>query len=148
MTLLPFIRRHDGDLMRMRNEMDDLFGGVLRTLERPFSAFQMWPPIDIAEKDTEITIRAEVPGCKPEDIDISVHGDTLTIRGEKKENKEEKGREYYHSESVYGSFQRDVELPAEVNPERVEAVYKDGVLSVTLPKAEKSKPVKIQVKGE
>lgn len=146
MTLAPFTRRNRGELARLHNEMDDLFDGFFRGLERPFGR-QTWPALDVAEQDDAIVVRAEVPGCKAEDIDISVYGNTLTISGEKRETKEQKDKNYYHTESVYGSFRREVGLPSEVDAAKVEATCKDGVLSITLPKAAKSKAVKVQVKG-
>ena len=129
--------------------MDDLFEGFFRGLDRPFSFLgeRAWPVIDVAEKDDAIVVRAEVPGCTPEDIEISVYGNTLTLSGQKKESREDKGDGYYHMESTYGSFRRDIPMPAEVDADKIEAVVKDGVLSVTLPKAEKSKAVKVKVKG-
>jgi HSP20 family protein len=147
MALLPVHRRNRNDLSRLHNEMDDLFDGFFRGLDRPFFGYKAWPPIDVAEKDDEILVRAEVPGCKPDDIDISVQGNTLTISGEKKEEtkKEEKG--YYYVESSYGSFRRDVTLPVDVEYGKVEAECKDGVLSIKLPKAENAKALKVKVKG-
>jgi HSP20 family protein len=100
----------------------------------------------VAEHGDAIVVRAEVPGCKPEEIDISVYGNTLTISGEKKQSKEEKDKGYYHMETTYGSFRRDINLPSDVDSAKVEATCKDGVLSITLPKAEVSKAVKVQVK--
>jgi len=129
--------------------MDDLFGGFFRGLDMPFSMFgeKIWPAIDVAEKDDAILVRAEVPGCKPEDIDVSVCGNTLTLSGEKKESHEANGEGYYHMESTWGSFRREVSLPAEVDSSKIQAAVRDGVLSVTLPKAEKSKAVKVKVQG-
>jgi len=129
--------------------MDDLFDSFFRGLDKPFSLFgeRAWPAIDVAEKDEAILVRAEVPGCTPEDIDISVYGNTLTLSGEKKESREANGDGFYHMESSYGSFRREIPLPAEVDADKIEAVVKDGILSVTLPKAEKSKAVKVKVKG-
>ena len=147
MALVPFARRNGGELARLRTGMGDWFDGFFRGLDRPFVAERMWPAIDVADRDGAIVVRVEVPGCKANDIDISIHGSTLTISGQKEETKEQKDKGYYHVESVYGSFRRDVELPAEVDPNKIEAVCKDGILSVTLPKTEKTKAVKIQVKG-
>ena len=147
MTLVPFTRRNRGELARLHNEMDDWFDGFFRGLGRPFEAYRTWPALDVAEQDDALLVRAEVPGCKAEDIDISVYGNTLTISGQKKETKEEKDKGYYHTESVYGSFRREVNLPSDVDPAQVEATCKDGVLSITLPKAAKSKAVKVKVKG-
>jgi HSP20 family protein len=140
-------RRHEGDVARLHGEMNDLFNGFFRGWDWPWASGRAWPPIDVAEKDDAIVVRAEVPGCKAEDVDISIHGRTLTISGQKEETQEHKEKGYYHSESVYGSFRRDVDLPTEVNQDKVEASCKNGVLSISLPKVEKTKPVKIQVKG-
>ena len=92
-------------------------------------------------------VRAEVPGCKAEDVDISVYGNKLTISGEKKFSDEKKEKGYYHMESTYGSFRRELALPTEVDQDKIEAECKDGVLSITLPKAAKAKAVKVKVKG-
>lgn len=145
MALLSLNRRNRGELARLHNEMDDLFDGFFRGLDRPFGGYKAWPAIDVAEKDDAILVRAEVPGCKADDVDISVYNNTLTISGEKKETREEKDKGYYYSESSYGSFRRDVTLPAEVDTAKVEATCKDGVLNITLPKAARSKAVKVQI---
>lgn len=147
MTLVRFDRKNRGELARLHNEMDDLFDGFFRGLDKPFAGYKAWPTIDVAEQDDAIIVRAEVPGCKPEDIDISVYNKTLTISGEKKETTEENDKGYYHMESVYGSFRRDINLPTDVDNGKVEANCTDGVLSIKLPKAEVSKAVKVKVKG-
>jgi HSP20 family protein len=127
--------------------MDDLFDGFFRGLDRPFAGYKAWPAIDVAEEGDTIIVRAEVPGCKAEDIDISVHGNVLTISGEKKLSEEKKEKGYYHVESTYGSFRREITLPTDVNQSKVDASYKDGVLSITLPKAEKAKSIKVKIKA-
>jgi len=127
--------------------MDDLFDSFFRGLDRPFAGYKVWPAIDVAEQDNAIVVRAEVPGCKAEDIDISVFNNKLTISGEKKLTEEKKEKGYYHVESSYGSFRRELTLPTDVDQKKIEAVCKDGVLSITLPKAAKSKAVKVKVKG-
>ena len=132
----------------LHNEMDDLFDSFFRGLDRPFSGYKLWPAIDLAEDENSITVRAEVPGCNAEDIDISVYGNTLTISGEKKFSEEKKEEKYYHMESSYGSFRRELTLPTDVDSEKIEAACKNGVLSITLPKAAKAKAVKVKVKGE
>lgn len=146
MALLSLNKRNQGELARLHHEMDDLFDGFFRGLDRPFGGSNAWPAIDVAEHDDAVVVRAEVPGCKADDIDISVCNNTLTISGEKKETREEKDKGYYYAESSYGSFRRDVNLPAEVDANKVEATCKDGVLSITLPKAARSKAVKVQIK--
>jgi HSP20 family protein len=147
MTLVRFNKRHRGDLARLHGEMDDLFDGFFRGLDRPFSGYKAWPAIDVAEEEDAIVVRAEVPGCTVDDIDISVHGNVLTISGEKKMSEEKKEKGYYHMESSYGSFRREVTLPTDVNQSKVDATYKDGVLSITLPKAEKARTIKVKIKG-
>ena len=102
--------------------------------------------MNIAEAENELVVSAEVAGCRAEDIDMSVHGNTLTISGQKKAEQEEKKKGYYHVERSYGSFRRDLNLGTEVDTEKIEAAYKDGILTITLPKSAKAGPVKVKVK--
>jgi HSP20 family protein len=146
MKLIPFTREKS-DLVRLHRDMDDLvstfFGG------RPFLAEpELWPAIDITENENSITVRAEVPGCKPEDINISVQGNMLTISGEKKHEEEKKEKGYCYAESSYGSFRRDLTLPSDVDPSKIDAACKNGVLTVNLSKSEKAKAFKVKVKGQ
>jgi len=127
--------------------MDDLFGAFFGDWPM-FSERAVWPAIDVADSENEIVVKAEVPGCKAEDIDISVHGNTLTISGEKKAEEEKKEKGYYHLERSYGSFRRELSLPGDVDPDKVEASCKNGVLTVTLSKSEKEKAVKVKIKGQ
>ena len=146
MALLPIHRRGGGELARLHREMDDLFNtffGGWPTYEQ-----KLWPAIDVAEDENAIVVKAEVPGCKADDIDISVHGNTLTITGEKKQEQEKKEKGYYHMERSYGSFRRDLSLPNDVDPAKVDATCKDGVLTISLQKAEKAKAIKVKVKAE
>jgi len=147
MALVPFNKRNRNGLASLHSEMDDLFDGFFRGLDRPFAGYKAWPAIDVAEEENAIIVRAEVPGCKADDIEISVYGNMLTISGEKKLSEEKKGKGYYHVESTYGSFRRELTLPTDVDQSKVEAVCKDGVLSITLPKAASAKAVKVKVKG-
>ena len=147
MTLVPYTKRNRNPLMTLHNEMDDLFESFFRGLDRPLNGYKAWPAIDVAEDENAITVRAEVPGCTAEDIDISVYGNTLTISGEKKLREEKKEKGYYHIESSYGSFRRELTLPTDVDSEKVDASCKDGILLVTLPKAAKAKTTKIKVKS-
>ena len=144
MALVPFHKRNRNGLARLHSEMDDLFDSFFRGLDRPFAGYKTWPAVDVAEQDDAIVVRAEVPGCKAEDIDISVYGNTLTISGEKKLSEEKKEKGYYHVESTYGSFRRELGLPKDVEQDKVDAVCKDGILSITLPKA--AKAIKVKVK--
>jgi len=149
MAMVPWTRRGRNELGTLRNQMDDLFDNFFRGLDKPFALLgeRVWPAIDVAEKDDALLVRAEVPGCTPEDIDISIHGNTLTLSGEKKDSREANGDGYYHMESAWGTFRREITLPADVDQDKIEAVVRDGVLSVTVPKAEKSKAVKVKVQG-
>ena len=147
MAIVPFRRGHRHSLANLHNEMDDLFDSFFRGLDRPFAGYKACPPIDVSEEENAINVRAEVPGCKAEDIDIAVYGNTLTISGEKKLSEEKKEKGYYHIESSYGSFRRELTLPTDVDQNKIDAVCKNGVLSIKLPKAEKSKAVKVKVKG-
>lgn len=141
-------RRAGNDLARLHRDMDDLFGTFFGNWPTFQSEKTVWPAMDVADDENQITVKAEVPGCNAEDIDISVHGSVLTISGEKKHEEEKKEKGYYHIERSYGSFSRQINLPAEVEQNKIDAAYKNGVLTITLPKAEKAKPVKIKVKGQ
>jgi HSP20 family protein len=145
MALVPVHKR--GDLARLNRDMDDLFSTFLGDWP-VFSERTVWPAIDVAESENEIIVKAEVPGCKADDIDISVHGSTLAISGEKKAEEEKREKGYYLLERSYGSFRREINLPADVDPDRVEASCKNGVLTVTLPKSEREKAVKVKIKGQ
>ena len=147
MALVPYNKRHRNGLVRLHHDMDDLFNAFFGGLDIPRYEHRLWPAIDIAENEDSIVINAEVPGCRADDINISVHGNTLTISGEKKHSEEQKEKGYYHLERSYGSFRRDVNLSTDVDPAKVDAVCKDGVLTITVPKVEKAKAVKVKVKG-
>lgn len=121
---------------------DDFFGRRwMRPFgwERPLGEMVSLPSVDVIDRDDEVVVRADVPGYKKEDIEISVSGSSLTIKGETKaEEKEEKG-DYYRCEISHGAFSRTVALPAEVDDSKAKASMKDGVLELALPKLEKSK---------
>jgi HSP20 family protein len=106
------------------------------------------PAVDVSETGDKITVKAEIPGMEAKDIEISMVGDTLTIKGEKKAEKEEKDENYHMVERSYGSFNRAMKIPAMVDAEKVEATYKNGVLTVVLPKKEEVKPKAIEIKAE
>jgi len=106
----------------------------------------LMPAFDISETEDKIVVRADLPGVDVKDLDISITENVLTVKGEKRQEKEEKGESFHRVERRYGSFSRSFTLPAEVKAERVEAVYKDGVLRIEIPKAEASRPKRIEVK--
>lgn len=149
MAIVTWRRRNPNELANLRGGMDDWFETFFRGLDRALPSLEqrVWPVIDVAERENEVLVRAEVPGMKPEEIEISVYGNALTISGEKKEAKEHESDGFYHVESSYGAFRREIALPTEVDEGKIEAVCKEGVLTITLPKAEKNKAVKVKVKG-
>ncbi len=104
------------------------------------------PPVDIEEDDREYLLKAELPGMKKEDVKLKVEGGTLSISGERKEEKEEKDKKHHRVERSYGAFMRSFALPEVVLSEKVSAEFKDGILTVHVPKDEKAKPKAIEVK--
>lgn len=107
----------------------------------------MTPSIDLSETEKSVEVRMDLPGVKAEEIDVQVHANLLTISGERKEEKEEKGRTFHRVERREGSFSRTVSLPCEVDESKVAAEYKDGVLHVTMPKSAGTEIRKIKVKA-
>jgi HSP20 family protein len=138
------------DFERMRREMDRLWdsffeGGLRRRTEE---AGEWLPSLDITETKNEVIVKAEVPGLDPKDIDISLSDGVLTIKGEKKQEKEEKEADYHLIERSYGAFTRLVKLPKEVQSDKISASYKNGILKVTLPKSEEAKKKEVKIKVE
>jgi HSP20 family protein len=143
-----------------RSEMDRVFDRFgFPSLRRMFDIESPWrtpssfsfsvPPIDMSEDDKAYKISAELPGLDAKDVDVSVSGNMLILKGEKRQEKEEKDKNYYFSERAYGSFQRAFELPASVDRDKVGADFSKGVLTITLPKtpgAQKQQK-KIEVKS-
>jgi HSP20 family protein len=128
--------------------MDNLLGSFFGDWELPGLGRHAWPALDVAETEDGYVVKAEVPGCKADDINIEIHGNVLSISGEKKEEQEKKEKGYYHVERSYGSFRRDINLAGDVDADKIEAACKDGVLTVTLPKSEKTKPTRIKIKEQ
>jgi HSP20 family protein len=104
-------------------------------------------PLDIAETENEFVIQASLPGVQPEDVQITVHGDTLTIRGEGRVEPGQEGRHWLLRERRFGPFQRSISLTVPVSSDRASAQYENGVLTLTLPKAEQAKPKQIKIGG-
>src|SRR3989338_6623853 len=127
------------------------FGSLQREMDRLFDDFfrrvgLMRPSVVVVETDDTVEVKAELPGIEPIGVDISVSGDKLSIKGERKAEKEEKGKTFYRVERCYGSFCRTVELPVSVEADKAKADYKNGVLEITLPKTEQVKAKKIPIK--
>lgn len=131
------------ELERIRREFDRLIEEMWprEEVERAFA-----PAVEMYETDNEIVVKAELPGVKKENIEVSIKDNTLHIRGEKKEEREEKTETIHRLERVYGKFERVLTLPVDVKAEEVKAEYKDGILEIRLPKSEVSKEKKIEIK--
>jgi HSP20 family protein len=114
--------------------------------EEGFSASVWAPPVDIAEDDKEYLIQVELPGVNKEDVRVSVENGVLTITGERKAEKEEKGRKFHRIERMYGTFVRSFTLPDGTAGDKIAAEFRDGILKVHLPKSEEAKPKSIEVK--
>jgi len=145
-TLLPTLRTN-----RLFNLPElNFFDSVLDDFAVPnlYTKDTQWlPKIDISENENEFLVRAEVPGIDKKDIDITLSEGLLTIKGEKKFENEEKNENFHRRESSYGSFTRSFQLSSEIENDGIEANYRDGVLKITLPKAEAAAPKKIEVKS-
>ena len=143
-NLIPFGKKK----IEVRREEENPFAMMQREMNRVFDSFnRTWglgaypdftgafmPRLDVTEDAKAFTVTAELPGMNEKEIDLSISGDTLTIRGEKKDEKEDKNKNYYYSERSYGSFMRSVPLPRQVATDQVSASFKKGVLTITLPK--------------
>ena len=144
------LRREDlfsGFERRIDNLFDQVFGPSLVTYVMPETRGVFTPRIDIKETKKDFRIVSELPGLDQKDIDVSVHDHRLTISGEKREEKEETGSDYYHVERSFGHFSRGISLPDTVMIDKVKSVFKNGVLTITLPKNEKmiEEPKKIPI---
>jgi len=134
------------ELSNLRRTMDNWFDEV-----RPFrftdggDGGAAYFPVDLYETNDEVVVKASLPGVKPEDIDISVTGQLLTLKGETKDEREEKAQNYYRRERRAGTFVRQLTLPTEVDPNKADAEFEHGVLQLKLPKAESMKPKTIKV---
>ena len=136
------------DMFNLRHQMNHLFDGVLRPVVRGDSRLSMWnryPTVDIYDNDENIVIKAELPGIDKKDIVIDVKNGVLTLKGERSFDNEVKEEKYYCRERTFGKFERVFRLPADVDPEKISADYKDGVLKIDIPKPEEQKPKQIAV---
>lgn len=140
-------RRTTNPLATFRNMLDDFFGEPFLMADRDMSG-KVWPRVDITEDKERYQIRADLPGLKKEDINVSIEGDTLSISGEKKEEIKKEEGAYTHLERSYGSFQRSFTLPENIDKEKIDAHYRDGVLELSLLKTGEPevKGKKIEVK--
>jgi len=139
----PFV-----ELEEVSNRLNRIFG---RSPARTGSGNEMlatadWAPsVDISETDTAYLVKAEIPGVKKEDVKVSIQDGMLTIQGERKQEKEEKGKKFHRVERCYGSFMRSFRMPDDADEGKVKAEFKDGMLNITLLKSEKAKPKQVNV---
>lgn len=137
-------------LVTLRKEMDRLFDrfGEWEFPELPVFRGEWAPTLDVSETKENIVVKAEIPGIDPKEVQVLLQEDVLTIKGEKKQEKEEKEEHYYRMERSYGAFARSLRLPASVDAAKVSARFKNGLLTVTLPKAPAARGTTIPVKTE
>ncbi len=154
-SLMPFGRQEtrpaEDPFAAMRREMDRLFDEMTRGFGLPRTSFGegvMAPRVDVRETEDAIVVQAELPGVEERDVEIEFADGVLTLRGEKKQEREaeEKERGYYLMERSYGSFLRRIPVPAEVDEDGIRAVFDRGVLTVTLPKRPEAQPKRIAIK--
>jgi HSP20 family protein len=135
-----------GRLTDLRDEIDRLFDAPLAQFSHASQFLSGWTPaLDVFEDKDNVYVRAELPGMKKEEVDVSLHDGSLSIAGERKSEEKFKDAEVYRSERFVGRFQRTVTLPSTVAADKIKAQYKDGLLTVTLPKTEEAKPKHIDV---
>ncbi|MFQ5413850.1 MAG: Hsp20/alpha crystallin family protein [Phycisphaerae bacterium] len=145
-------RSVDSSISRFRRDMERMFE---RFFEDPFGMVRAplafpegWAPsLDVVESDKEVTVKAELPGVDPEDLDITISGSVLTISGEKSESTETKGDSWYQSERRFGTFRRRVQLPSYVDGDKVSAEHANGVLTIHLEKLNSAAPKRVPVKA-
>jgi HSP20 family protein len=145
--LIPY-REDPLGLTLFHDRMNRLFDSFFHEGGHRASEGLHWPTLDLIETPENLQVKAELPGIDPKQLEISITGNTLTIRGEKTEEKEEKGKTWHHRERSSGSFVRSITLPLKVDAEHVEAVDEHGVLTITLPKLEPEKAKRIEVKAK
>lgn len=135
-----------GRLTDLRDDIDRLFESPLAEWARSSNLLSGWnPALDLYEDKDNLHVKVELPGMKREDIDVSLHEGSLSISGERKSEQKHEDAEVYRAERFFGRFQRTVTLPTPVAADEVKAQYKDGILTITLPKTEEAKPKHIDV---
>lgn len=135
------------DVLRLRDAIDRLFEeSFLRPRGEWFAPLREAPALDMYETDGALAVEVPLPGVKPEEVTVTVTGNTLTIKGEKRAREEVKEENYYRREVHYGAFARSLSLPANVDTEKAEAKFENGVLTITFPKVAEAQPKRIEVK--
>ena len=133
------------EMMTLREAMDHLFDDAFT---RPLTLRDGWtaPAIDMYQTDDEIVVKASLPGVKADEVQINITGEILTLKGETKQVEEKKDKAWHMREQRWGTFERAIALPTEVTADKAKAEFENGVLTLTLPKAEEAKPKSIKVK--
>jgi HSP20 family protein len=137
------------EMMTLRDAMDRLFDDAFTRPLRLYDGGQMsMPAVDMYQTDNEVVVKAAIPGVKADDVQINVTGEALTIKGETKEKEEVKEKAYHLREQRWGMFERTLALPTDVVADKAKAEFENGVLTITLPKAEEVKPKTITIKSK
>lgn len=140
------------ELAGMQRDMDDLirrvFGGITPSLFRREFRSEWYPAVDSYMKDNQLVVHADIPGVDPKDVEISVAGNVLTIKGERKADFEEKKEGYFYHETTFGGFVRTVGLPEGVDTSKIRATYKNGVLEISMPAKAEALPRKVRIEEE
>ena len=132
----------------LRTTMDRVFDeGFGRPRRRPVQGYESSFPIEVSQTEDELEVKASLPGMRPEDVEITVAKDVLTIKAAHREEAEDKKRDYYRREIRYGSFQRSMGLPVSVDSDKASATFENGILTLRLPKSESLKPKQIRING-
>lgn len=146
--LFPALRHRDqGQSVANKDVWNMLDTFMASPFAMPSGFGKLTPAVDVSETPEAISVTAELPGMKPEEVELHVENNYLVIRGQKKSETEEKKENYLHRECSYGSFSRSIPLPAEVQPEQITAKYKNGILKVHLPKSEKAMTKRISIES-
>jgi HSP20 family protein len=143
----PDFFRIGGEMERLQREMNKLYSDFFGKGEAP-SRLGVFPPVNVSEDTKNLYVHAELPGIAPEELEISVHGETLTIRGERKLPEADENVSYHRREREGGRFHRVISLPTQIDPEAVDARFQNGVLKVVLPKTPEAQLKQIKVKSE
>jgi HSP20 family protein len=134
------------ELSNLRREMEDFWENIAGEREFLPMRGEWMPAVDVSETKDSLIVKAEIPGMEPKDIDISLSGDLLTIKGERKQKTEEKKENFHRIETRHGAFSRTIRVPVSVDSDKIEASYDKGVLQVVLPKKEEIKAKQIEIK--
>ncbi len=146
-SLSPVTGRFSRLMSRMEEDMENLMGRYFGGEDGGALMSDFVPTVDLVETEGEFEVKVDLPGLKPEEVNVEVRNGDLWISGKREEEKEEKGKTYHRVERRHGEFRRMVSLPATIDEEKIEAKFEHGVLKITVPKTEEAKPKHIEVKA-